>query len=325
MTLTNNHCIVSYCRPDAHEGDEAQALQNMLHALKLWGSAYKPVYSEDELKKTLGEAQTEPNILVMDNHSTSTLDALNDLGNTEFICALGKFSEEYDSLQRHFPDINHFLNLAQGHLAITTLIAAVYKIVTKNIHGVDKYLTKGTPVHNFTLQHSDERHRHIQEVQDYILGLSSLIKSGSTEFARIASEVLDEFLMNAIWDASPKRKDDERRTPVELRPDEAIHIQWGLDGSVFALGVRDSYGTLSRDTLYNYSDIVLGTNSRSKVSVNNQKGGAGIGLHMILRRVSGLIVNDTPDRATEFIALFDITKSPRHISKGSKTFNYFTV
>ena len=134
--------------------------------------------------------------------------------------------------------VNYFLSVSQGKLATTALISAVRKTVSGNLFGVDKYLTYGTPVHFFALNRSEERAWIVDSLMNYIAGLEGVIPSGCKDFARMAAEVLDELLMNVIWDANPARNELDRTLPVFLKPSQAVRVEWGVDGSLLALCVR---------------------------------------------------------------------------------------
>jgi hypothetical protein len=220
-------------------------------------------------------------------------------------------------------EINHFISASQGRLTTTALITAVKKISSREIFGIDKYLAYGTPLQFFVLLRSEDRSWFVERFMKYVSGLEGIIPYGSQEFARMTGEVLDELLMNAIWDANPRRNSISRNTPVQLDNSEGVHVEWGVDGNTLAVGVRDPFGTFKRDILVNYQDEIFGVRKANQVSVNTAGAGAGIGLHMVLRRSSGLVINSTDEFATEVIALFDLSRTSRSAQKGSKTLHFF--
>jgi hypothetical protein len=220
--------------------------------------------------------------------------------------------------------INHYVSIRQGRIATTSLITAIRKISSREIFGVDKYLAYGTPLHFFVLTRSEDRPWFVERFMDYVSGLEGIIPSGAHEFSRMSGEVLDELLMNAIWDANPRRNSTDRNTPVLLDPSEGVKVEWGVDGNVLAVGVRDPFGTFEKKTLINYQEDIFGIRNPNQINMSQTGVGAGIGLHMIIRRTSSLVVNATPGFATEVIALFDLTKTSRHLSKGPKTLHFFS-
>ncbi len=219
--------------------------------------------------------------------------------------------------------VNHFVSVSQGRLATTSLVTAIKKISSRELYGIGMYLAYGTPLNYFVMSRSEDRSWFVDRFMRYVSGLEGIIPYGTQEFSRMTGEVLDELLMNAIWDANPRRNNISRNTPVILEDSEGVHIEWGVDGNTLAVGVRDPFGTLKKDTFFRYQDEVLGIKKTSQVVVNANSAGAGIGLHMMLRRASGLVVNTTEGFATEVIALFDLARSTRSIQKTSKTLHYF--
>ncbi len=220
--------------------------------------------------------------------------------------------------------VNHYVSIAQGRLATTSLITAIRKISSKEIYGIDKYLAYGTPLHFLILSRSEDRPWFVERFIDYVSGLEGVIPSGAHEFSRMTGEVLDELLMNAIWDANPARCAADRNTPVILDSSEGVKVEWGVDGNILAVAVRDPFGTFKKELLVRYQEDVFGIRKANQIAVNKIGSGAGIGLHMVLRRASGVVINSTPTFATEVIALFDLAKNSRHATKGPKTLHFFS-
>lgn len=295
--------------------------------LKLWGENYILCTSLDALRKKLFDLGTKRlGCLVILDHITLEIATLIDSSKAR--CEVLLVTDDQLTSQESAKAgrvVSHYLNVSQGHLATTALISAVKKSMSRDLFGVEKYLTYGTPVHFFALSRSEERAWFVETLTDFVAGLEGIIPSGAREFGRKAGEVLDECLMNAIWDANPSRSLRDRSVPVFLKPNEAVRVEWGMDGSLLALSVTDPFGTLKKEDMAKFQEEVVGSRTKKQITINRTGPGAGIGLHMVLRRVSGLVINLNPGVATEFIALFDITRSPRFLSKGPKTFHFFST
>ena len=271
MKNVETHHIYSHIRAvqEGEENEERANLRNMLQSLCLWGEHYTELRDERALFDVVKSLEISNGhaIILVDAPSNEFMDFISESpARVELIYVIGTSDRQKEVLNNYFSRINHCLSISHGHLSHTALIAALYKIISKNIFSVDKYLTKGTPIHSFALTRSEERMWYAEEISKFITDLGGLIKKGAPEYGRMASEVLDEFLMNAIWDAHPQRSAVARNIPITLRPNEAVHVQWGLDGNVLAIGVRDPNGTMTRDTLQNYSDVVLGTKAKKLVT-----------------------------------------------------------
>jgi hypothetical protein len=302
----------------------------ILHAtLKLWGEAYVRCADASELlaRMDAASARQEEALVVVEGVNGDLLAYARGLATRPRVIVVTT------DAMRHGPedleatrDVHHFLSLnQQGHLAKTALISAVKKWTTRDVFGVEKYLGYGTPIHSFTVSRSDERAWFVDTLTDFVSGLDGVIPSGAPDFARMAGEVLDELLMNAIWDANPARARRGRDQPVFLKPTELVRLEWGVDGNILAVSVTDPFGSLDEPSLQEYRHEVLDVPRVGAVKVNTEGPGAGIGLHMVIRRVSGLVINMNPGVATEFVALLDVTSSPRYLAKGPKTFHFFSV
>lgn len=298
-----------------------------LHAtLRLWGDSVERCEDDQAFTQALRSlsASSGPCVIIIDSIDNRVLEIIEECAPGHAVIAVSvEGAPRFETTPRALKLVNHHLSMSQGHIATTALISAIRKTMTRDIFGVEKYLTYGTPVRFFVLTRSDERAWLVETLMEYVASLDGVIPSGARDFARMAGEVLDEFLMNAIWDANPARSQKERSLPVFLRPAESVRVSWGVDGKTLALGVADPFGSLKKEVLYQYLDDVLGSARRREVKVNTTGPGAGIGLHMVFRRVSGVVVNTSPGETTEFVALFDLTRSPRYLSQNPKTFHFF--
>jgi hypothetical protein len=322
--------IVTFLETLEQDGPQTQRradLEVVVSTLRLWESCIA-CHSQEMLETTLRDLKDCPEqvILVLERLSEGLLEIIKNNRPKRFEVLL--LIDEQSTPTILGPDlhnaVNHYVSISQGRMATTSLITAIRKISTKEIYGVDKYLTYGTPLHFFVLTRSEDRPWFVERFMDYVSGLEGIIPSGAHEFSRMTGEVLDELLMNAIWDANPRRNSSDRNTPVLLDASEGVKVEWGVDGNILAVGVRDPFGTFEKKTLINYQEDVFGIRKPNQITVNQTGVGAGIGLHMIIRRTSGIVVNSTPDFATEVIALFDLTQTSRLISKGPKTLHFFS-
>lgn len=301
-------------------------LEMVSNTLKLWESNQECT-SKAQLSQTLEDsiAKNESTILVIDHLDHELLNILKTALPHKVEVVLLTCSEFPPAVMgaELMESVNHFVSVSQGRLATTSLITAIKKISSKEIYGAGMYLAYGTPLHYFVLSRSEDRSWFVDRFMRYVNGLEGIIPYGTQEFARITGEVLDELLMNAIWDANPRINSISRETPIVLEETEGVHIEWGVDGNTLAVGVRDPFGTLKKDTFFKYQDEVLGLKKNAQVVINATGAGAGIGFHMILRRASGLVINSTEGFATEVIALFDLARSTRSSQKAPKTLHYF--
>ena len=113
------------------------------------------------------------------------------------------------------------------------------------------------------------------------------------------SDVAEELVMNALYDAPVEagyfKKAVPRTEDVELSPDRACEISYGIeDGNAF-VRLRDPFGAFTRSRLLE----VLERCSSNAVALDESRGGAGLGLWRIFTTASTIAITVIPGRLTE--------------------------
>ena len=189
-------------------------------------------------------------------------------------------------------------------MAVRQLVTAVGKLVTKDIFGLEKYLGWGAAIRDVVITSSGQRRDLIDEVQDFAKTIGV-----RPRMVRNIVLLVDELLMNAVWDApaddkgKAKYHDLPRSTPVELSPDERPVLRYGCDGSFFALSVSDPFGRLEHDLAFRY---LQQSSDKDTQKIKEGSGGAGLGLYMAYNAASSFVVNVEPGRHTEVIGLINL-------------------
>jgi hypothetical protein len=327
----DQHRIITYFesleKDDVPESQRSD-LENIQTTLKLWEDLYQNCPTHADLQKQLNQSlvRNEKVILIVENIDESTHHLLQShTANFETLLLCHDISHQKQMGAEILGRVNHFMSTSQILSSKRELITTIKKISTRDIFGAEKYLSYGTPLHFFVLTRSEDRGWFVDRFIDYVAGLDGVIPSGSQELARMAGEVLDELLMNAIWDANPARSTISRTDPVLLKHSEAIKVEWGVDGDILAVGVRDPFGTIEKNIISRYQNDIFELKRNTQLSVKSGNAGAGIGLHMVIRRVSGLVVNLAPNFATEVIALFDLGRPPHLLAKSAKALHFFSL
>lgn len=142
--------------------------------------------------------------------------------------------------------------------------------------------------------------------------------SGTGSFPKNIADVLDEFLMNAIWDACLSRNEIDRTRAVALPEGETVSVECASDGVNLILSVSDGFGTFQSTSMAKPIRHALGL--RPTAQINEGPGGAGLGLYMILQKVACLaydVEHGTRTRATAILrtdqSLRDLQKRPRTV------------
>lgn len=141
--------------------------------------------------------------------------------------------------------------------------------------------------------------------------------NGISSYPKNLADVLDEFLMNAIWDANPERMSDSRRTHANLNEGESIEIFYAFDGLNLILSVEDSHGTFPVKAMGGPLRYALGFKDEAKIKEG--PGGAGLGLYMVLQKVAALSIEVERGKKTRAVAILRADLSLREMQKKART------
>ena len=220
---------------------------------------------------------------------------------------------------------NHVLSCNTANVPNSQILGTVRKIRERDFFGVDKCVGYGAHVHRFTLGASDQRQWFRDSLFGFVKSLTNVINRPMDSYAQFAVEIQEELLMNAIWDANPRRRTSNRKESTTLLPHEVVQVEWCFDGDVLAVGVRDPFGTFEPAVIYKYLKFLFSADKKSMIRLQQEGNGAGLGLFMVLERLSTLVITVAPNQSTEVIALLHLGTSPRAFSKRQKSFQYFCV
>lgn len=146
----------------------------------------------------------------------------------------------------------------------------------------------------------------------------SYLATGITTFPKYMGDVVDEFLMNAIWDAHPDRRMMDRSIPPALDPGEVIELECLCDGANFSLSVTDHHGSFPASAFAKPIRYALGF--KDEPQLNEGPGGAGLGLLMTLQKVAALSIEVEAGKLTRSVAILrgdqslrDMQRRPRSV------------
>jgi CRP-like cAMP-binding protein len=188
---------------------------------------------------------------------------------------------------------------------VKNIMTTVTKLLSRDLFGLEKYLTWGVDIQSNSITSSQHRAKLIDEVDAYFEKLG--VRRSNRERMRA---VLEEMLMNAIYDA-PASKEGKplynhlsRSEQIVLKPEEQGLLRWATDGMLLAVSVQDPFGSLKGSIILkylerNYAGMGAGV-------VEEGKGGAGRGLHQIVENSDLVVFNIDPGKKTEVIALFNV-------------------
>ena len=117
-------------------------------------------------------------------------------------------------------------------------------------------------------------------------------------------EIAEELVMNALYDAPVEAGYFPRAVPrtedVSLPADRACEITYGMDESSAFVRVRDPFGAFTRARLLE----VLARCATKDVSLDESRGGAGLGIWRVFQAASTISITVVPGKLTDiFVAI----------------------
>lgn len=192
----------------------------------------------------------------------------------------------------------------------SNLMIALRKIGNDDIFGVDKYLAWETSTRKSTITNRNQKH-------ELITNFAEVIKNagGRRNFVKRVKAVVDELLMNAIYDA-PAASAGVEKVPL-------AQLVYGCDGTHFALAVQDPFGALKKDMV---ASNLLRVFKEGTVPRTTEKEGAGLGLYYVFSYADHVVFNVDAGSCTEVVCLFKLENDgPRPAGTFVKSFNFFFI
>jgi len=199
------------------------------------------------------------------------------------------------------------------------LRVTIEKLFTEDIFGINKYLPKKSKAIECTLKDSDHKNECINKVAQFITKFNQ-----DQRLIGKISDIADEFLMNALYDAPRNEKGEflyahlDRNQRVAL--DKPINLKCTYNSRYLAVSVTDPYGSLAKGKFLSH---LIDCISKSDSQVVIKPGGSGVGVYTILENLSSFIINLHPGLKTEVIGIIDLKWPMREFQKRYKSFHIF--
>lgn len=173
----------------------------------------------------------------------------------------------------------------------TELDFIVRGLVTGAIFGLLRYLLEdGTIIEKHTITSTVDARR----IQDHLLTLFQE-KFGTVGDMKL---ILDEIITNAIYHAPAYPDGTEKYqefSDITLEPHEYIGIECGFDSEKYAVGITDSQGRLTKETvLFKIERQITGEGLLDD---------SGRGIHMSRLFADRMVINIDPNKKTEVILI----------------------
>jgi hypothetical protein len=124
-------------------------------------------------------------------------------------------------------------------------------------------------------------------------------------------DIAEELITNALYDAPLEAghfpSAVPRTTDVELPPELAVEISYGLDGPRPFVRIRDPFGALTRTRML----TVLDRCNHRGVTLDESRGGAGLGLWRVFSLCSAIAISVVSGRLTDMIVWVEAERKPR--------------
>ncbi len=222
---------------------------------------------------------------------------------------------------KRFPTQPYFVSrdLENRSFTIKNISTTVAKILNQDFFGLEKYLSWGSRILEEPVKHSGERLELIEKMKAHFqsFGIRPVVLD------RVHT-VAEEMLMNSIYDApvdsfgKPLFNHLSRTEKISLNESQQARLRFGTDGVLLAVSVEDPFGSLTKKIITNYLESCY---SGQAGSLNEHKGGAGRGLHMIIESADLTIFNVLKNNRTEVICLFNLDRSKEEVIQ--PTFHLF--
>jgi hypothetical protein len=199
----------------------------------------------------------------------------------------------------------------------TELVVTSVKLLSGDLFGLEKYLAWGVKIDERSIGTYEDK----REALAAVTACAREAGARRPLIARIES-VVDELLMNAMYDAPAARSGVRPDPASETDPEAQALLRWAGDGRYFAVSVQDDYGELHKEAILDHLVRARAERGRPR-SGDDVGGGAGLGLYFILSSVTRFIANIEPGRRTEVVCLFDLKQSGRDAEACARSLHVF--
>jgi hypothetical protein len=190
-------------------------------------------------------------------------------------------------------------------LDVTQLAALAARVLTRDIFGLEKVMSAGTQVYTHEVRGPEERAQCLAKISE-AAELADVPPHSQTSI----EQCIDEMLMNALYGApvdetgKPVFANISAKTRASLTIDEPVCVQYACDDRIFAISVRDAFGTLQRSTLLRVLHKCLHATDK----IDRKVSGAGVGLYLMLSTATSVYFNVVPGVATEAVCTFALER-----------------
>lgn len=157
------------------------------------------------------------------------------------------------------------------------------------------------------LAHSARREARFERLREFFAE-QKISKRTITTLNDVAEELVSNALYDAPIEAGYFKAPVMRSTDVELPPEHACEISYGVERGEAFVRIRDPFGSLTRERIMG----VLNRCNATDVPLDESRGGAGLGLWRVFSSVSMIAITVIPGRLTDVVVWADAKRSRSH-------------
>ena len=169
--------------------------------------------------------------------------------------------------------------------------------------GLQKYFPWGVTLYNMEIASYEEKVKALDVLNAYaeLAGARGPVRD---RMALVAEELIINAMYHAPTDENgkPLYQHLPRKDLAGKKFDRVVKVACASNGQLFAVAVRDAYGSLDKDTVMKF----LSKGTQKSLTPETKESGAGLGLVTALKNANKLVFNLAPGSGTEVIALFDL-------------------
>ena len=218
------------------------------------------------------------------------------------------------------PRVSHVFGRASFETAPRDWELALFaRRITRGGEGVpfQAFLSWGHSGYKEAVASTAQLHAATTNVQRFIerLGLPKRV-------GEMFGELAHELVMNALYDAPADgagraRFAHDRKSAVQLPPQDAATVRAGCDGTRLVLQVTDPFGCLERGHVF--GGLARGLRGQ----MDKSRGGAGLGLTVCANATVALVFDVAPRQRTEVTGVFDLDLNLREFRSQAKSLHFF--
>lgn len=187
--------------------------------------------------------------------------------------------------------------------------------------GLQNYMPEGQAPKKLTIKHSRERRPVIEAIHKI------MEKAGiPDQLNAIATQSVDEMLMNAIFDAPVRgsggetyRRKVDRAAEFVLKEKEVVELEFGNCEGYYAICVRDQFGSLKKDTVLGF---IRKDYEKTEYKIKENDPGAGLGVYGMLQSGLSIVFAARPNIKTEVMLFLPQVKGMKTFRSSFRFFSF---